>query len=158
MKHHLSIFGAILGLFVITACSSGSLPNATPTPTWVPGMGRVSGVLQVRSGENAQPVKGALLYLGETVKDSTGEESLVAFDRASSPRTTTDDQGRFVFPNIKPGNYGLFLDTVVRAYLLQNPDSGDGLLFEVSAGKEVDAGTLLYDSLPLITPKPPPYP
>lgn len=157
MKRCLSAFQVILVLLTITACSS-SLPDAAPTPTLTPGMGRISGVLQVRSGESAQAVKGALLYLGETVKDSTGTESLAAYDRASSPRAITDGNGRFAFSNIKPGRYGLFLDTVVQAYLLQNPDSGATLLFEVSAGTEVDAGTLLYDSLPLLSPQPPAYP
>jgi hypothetical protein len=98
-----------------------------------------------------------LLYLGEIIRDTTGKESLAGFDRVTSPRTTTDNQGHFVFANVRPGRYGLFLDTVVRAFLLLKPDSEDALIIEVSAGKETNLDTLLYDSLP-ISLEPKPYP
>lgn len=160
MKYHLFVLTAVLTFLGATSCSSISLLASTPTATISPDLGRVTGTLQVRSGETVQPVKDVLLYLGETIKDNRGMESLVAFDRVHSPRTTTDAQGRFVFSDIKPGRYGLFLDTVVRSFLLLKPDSEEAILFEVSAGKETDVGTLIYESLP-VTPRPTigyPYP
>jgi hypothetical protein len=106
-------------------------------------------------------MKNVTLYLAETIKDNTGREVVAAMDRVRSPRTVTDDQGRFVFPNISPGNYGLVLDYVFESYLLLKPDSQEALLIEVSAEKQIDLGTLLYDSLPLPQPTKPsivPYP
>jgi len=108
-------------------------------------MGRVSGILQVGS----HPAKNALLYLAETIKDSAGIDSFAAMDRIRSPKAVADDQGRFVFSNVPPGNYGLILDVITSSYLLMKPDSEEVLLIEVSAEKQVDLGTLLYDSLPL---------
>ncbi len=149
MKYYLLALETILVLLITTACSVASLPPITPTVTLAPGMSRVSGVLQVGSKERAQPAKNALLYLAETVKDSTGGDSFAALDRIRSPKTIADDQGRFVFSNVPPGNYGLILDVIKNSYLLMKPGSEEALLIEVSAGKQVDLGTLLYDSLPL---------
>ena len=145
MKHYLLTVEIILVFLITTACSVNLLPSITPTVTLAPGMSRVSGVLQVGS----QPAKNALLYLAETVKDSAGKDSFAAMDRIRSPKTVTDDQGRFVFSNVPPGNYGLILDVITNSYLLMKPGSEEVLLIEVSAEKQVDLGTLLYDSLPL---------
>ena len=145
MKHYLLTLEIIIVLLIITACSVVSLPPITPTVTLAPGMGRVSGILQVGS----HPAKNALLYLAETIKDSAGIDSFAAMDRIRSPKAVADDQGRFVFLNVPPGNYGLILDVITSSYLLMKPDSEEVLLIEVSAEKQVDLGTLLYDSLPL---------
>jgi hypothetical protein len=159
MKRYLLTLQTILVLLSATACSVNSLPPITPTVTLAPGMSRVTGVLQVGANGESQPAKNALLYLAETVKDSTGRDSFAALDRIRSPRTVTDDQGGFVFSNVPPGNYGLILDAITNSYLLTKPGSEEALLIEVSAEKQVGLGTLLYESLPLSPPpKPKPYP
>jgi len=149
MKYYLLALETILVLLIATACSVDSLPPITPTVTLAPGMSRVTGVLQVGTREESQPAKNALLYLAETIKDSTGSDSFAALDRIRSPRTVADDQGRFVFSNVPPGNYGLVLDVITNSYLLMKPGSEEALLIEVTAEQQVDLGTLLYDSLPL---------
>jgi hypothetical protein len=147
MKHYLTTLEIILVLLITTACSV--ISPVTPTVTLAPGTSRITGILQVGSKEGAQPAKNALLYLAESLKDSTGKDSVAALDRIRSPKTQTDGQGRFVFSNIPPGKYGLVLDVITNSYLLMKPGSEETLLIEVPAGKEVDMGTLLYDSLPL---------
>jgi len=149
MKYYLLALETILVILITTACSVDSLPPLTPTVTLSPGMSRVTGELQVGTSEESQPAKNALLYLAETVKDSTGSDSFAALDRINSPRTVADDQGRFVFSNVPPGNYGLILDVITNSYLLMKPGTEVALLIEVSAEQQVDLGTLLYDSLPL---------
>jgi hypothetical protein len=146
-------------IFFLSACSSGSLPPATPTPTLAPDKGRVIGILQVREGETKKPVSNVNLYLGATVKDSTGKDSYVGFDRLHDPRAITDDKGHFAFQNVTPGNYGLIFDNGFNSYFLNKPNTEEGYLVSVETGKEIDLGTLVYDSLPLLpTPKPYPYP
>lgn len=149
MKYYLLALETILVLLITTACSFNSLLPNTPTATLAPGMGRVTGVLQVGAREKPQPAKNALLYLAKTIKDSTGKDSVAALDRVHSPRTVTDNQGRFMFSNVPPGNYGLVLDIITNSFLLMKPGSEEALLIEVPAEKQVDLGTLLYDSLPL---------
>ena len=112
-------------------------------------MGTVTGVLMVGTGQNAKPTAGLVLYLAATIKDTSGKESVAGMDRVRSPRAYIDGQGRFVFTNVSPGNYGLVLDVVTNSYLLNKPDTGDSLVISVTPGKVVDLGTLRYDSLPV---------
>jgi hypothetical protein len=159
MKRCLFILGTILLLLTGTACSTTLSSSVTPTPTLAPGMGRVSGVLQVGTKEDRQPAQNIILYLAETIKDSTGTDSVAALDRIRSPRTVSDDKGHFVFSNVPPGTYGLVIDLITTSYLLRQPDADKPLLIQVSAGEETDLGTLLYDSLPLLSkPRAYPYP
>ena len=151
MKYYRLALDTILVLLITTACSVNSLPAITPTVTSAPGTGQVIGVLLVGVNNVSQPVNNVLLYLAETIKDSNGKDSVAALDRTSSPRTVTDDQGRFVFSNVPPGNYGLILDMVTNSYLLMKPGSEEALIIEMSAGKQVDLGSLLYASLPLLS-------
>ena len=98
------------------------------------------------------PVANAILYLAETIRGNSGEDSLAAFDRVRSPRTITNGQGRFTFMNVQPSKYGLVLDAVVNSYLLLWPGEQEAILIEISEGGGVDLGTLTYDSLPLTAP------
>jgi hypothetical protein len=122
-------------------------------------MGQLIGVIRIRDGETSHPANGIILYLGEILKDNTGQERVAAIDRVHSPRAITDEQGRFMFPNVPPRRYGLFLDTIQTIYLLPKPDSEDSLLVEILADNQLDLGLILYDSLPLPpTPGSKPYP
>jgi hypothetical protein len=160
MKNHLLTIMLVLLVAGISAClSAPQTPPSTPTPTLASDKGRVVGTIQVRYGASAQPFRNYNLYLGETVKDNTGKDTFVGLDRVHSPRATTDDQGYFAFQNMTPGTYGLVLDTGNNAFLLLKPnqEKEEAIVVAVTPGKEVDLGTLLYDSLP-IPPVPQPYP
>jgi hypothetical protein len=158
MKQSLLVLAALLGLLVATACSTETPPPpTTPTPTLAPGKGRVVGVLKVRVGDASRPVKGAILYLGEVLKDNAGQEAVAGVDRAHSPQTITDEQGRFVFSNVPPGRYGLFFDNIKVLLILFAPDTGNAMIVQASAGEQTDMGTLVYDSLPF-PPGVGPYP
>lgn len=159
MKSQWSIILATAILVVASACSSDTPVTPAPTETLRPDVGRVFGTLQIRREQTTEPVTNTILYLAPTIKDTAGNEVMVGFERASSSKVVTDIQGRFVFQNIPPGNYGLVVDKIAFSYLLLKPDSEKAMLILVIAGKEVDLGTLVYDSLPLVTsPKAPPYP
>ncbi len=117
-----------------------------PPPTLIPGMGTVSGVLQVQG----KPVKvGTLLYLGTFLKDSRGIEYTAVVDQAKSPKTYTDENGHFSFVNLPPGRYSLILNNIVNQYLLFKPDSSDYIAIDLSEGASIDLGTLDYQSLPI---------
>ena len=148
----------IIVLLAAPACSSSSILPVAPTTTLSPDLGRVFGILQIRSG-NPEPVVGVNLYLGKVLNDITGKETMVGFDRVNSPRAITDNTGHFIFHNLTPGRYGLFLDIIAESYLLGNPDSGEPILVTAVGGKDIDLGILLYDSLPLSAkPRTSPYP
>ncbi len=156
MNRH-TIIPIIFLILSSTGCSYGSVPAATPTSTLAPNMGRVIGALHVRSGEAVQPVRNAILYLARTLKDSAGNESVAVMDPVNSPKTLSDDEGRFMFPNVEPGNYGLVLFAITTSYMLNQPDTNESFVITVTAGNQTDLGTLIYSSLP-IGPRLKPYP
>jgi hypothetical protein len=108
----------------------------------------VGGILMLGDSNNKKPVGGAILYLGDTVADTSGQENLVAMDRVSSPRTITNDQGQFVFTDVPAGTYGLILDQISTSYILLQPGSSRAILIEVVEDQPTNLGELLFDELP----------
>lgn len=155
---------SILPIILLVACSSQpivqatvSAPDATATPTRsIPtpsaGAGVVTGTMLLNS-VSPEPAYPVLLVLAEVI-EVDGKPMVAGFDRATAPSTLTESDGTFIFPDVKPGKYALVVDRIMDAFLLNNPEDGGDLLFEVKPGEITDAGTLTFDSLP-ITPVPP---
>jgi hypothetical protein len=165
---------SIAGLLGLVACqSAGNLPavqsplnspmptsaarrapvDAGPTVTPDASKGLVTGVIKLRVNGEPTPVPGLIVYLGDQVSDGAGNKTGVSFDRVNSMRSITDEEGRFTFRNVPPGEFGLVLDAVRDAYMLKNPSNNQDLLIKVEAGKTADFGELVYEQLP-VTPMP----
>lgn len=120
-----------------------------PSPTYDQSKGIIKGRLLI----NNKPISDAILSLAEVIRDSEGREMVVSYDPSSSPTTTTDTQGYFVFVNVLPSKYGLILDTVIKSYLLHYPEEEDKqILITVEMSQEFDLGDLDYNSLPVQAP------
>jgi len=118
-------------------------PGAIPEPSSSSGV--IIGVVQV----NGEPVPNLSIYLAEVLTDGEGLERVASYDRINSPKAYTDESGQFVFSDIRPGRYGLVLDTVLSAYLLHLPQEDAALVISVEAGEQTEIEVLDYDSLPL---------
>lgn len=116
--------------------------------TQIAGMGRVTGILQLKTSAGAEPQPGRLLYLAEIITDANGKENAVGYDRTSAPKATTAPDGAFTFANVPPGKYGLVIDVVSQAFLLKDPKTGGDMLIEAKADAISDFGTLTYQELP----------
>ncbi len=132
------------------------LVTEEPTPTPDPALGQVAGILQLLVAGAPAPVPGQQLYLADLLKDANGVELVASYSQTTSPRAFTDAAGRFVFHNVKPGRYTLFLDTVVQSYILLKPGTQDNIFIEVAAAQTADVGTLTYDALPVSVGTPAP--
>lgn len=128
-------------------------PTTGPTPTANAARGTAVGQLALRANNAEVPLKNTGVYLAELVKDAAGKEVGASFDRATSPRASTDDQGRFTIYNAPPGRYSLVIDTIRETYMLRQPSNGNDLIIVVTAGQRTDLGRLVYSDLP-ITPQP----
>lgn len=128
-------------------------PTAAPTLTPDPTKGSVRGALSVRMNQADVAIRNVTVYLAPLVLDPSGKELAAGLDRITSPRTTTNEKGEFLFQNVAPGRYALVLDLIQSAYMLRTPADGQDLLATVTAGKQSDFGRLNYAQLPL-TPTP----
>lgn len=122
----------------VTKVVPTSIPQ-TPDPE----LGVVKGSLLLLD----KPIGNAILYLAPVITSETGGQ-MVRFDRTTSFRTVTNEQGEFNFINIPPGDYGLVIDILIEPYLLLEPE-GDSLIVTVVSNEEIDLGDLNYDDLPL---------
>jgi hypothetical protein len=151
-----ALFIILLAIFT-PACNvanSGISPEATSISQNVPTIeikvnedtGFVTGTLEFLEANDSKPVSNISLFLAEVLKDESGIPRVVSVNRADSPRAATDIKGQFVFSNIPPGEYGIVLDIVVKAYLLPEPGSDSDLLIQVEPGEIIDLGLLQYDA------------
>ncbi len=116
----------------------------TTSPTQDPNMGSVKGILLLKG----KPVENVMIYLGGLVTDDKGRELVAGYDRSSSMRAYTDENGNFTVNNVPEGRYGLILDLVTQAYLMNMPDGDQSILLTVKKGETTDLGILDYQELP----------
>jgi hypothetical protein len=122
-------------------------PATQVTATVAPDRAIITGALLVNPSA-PQPVKEAIVYLGELVSSGGTTPMAASVDRSRSPRTATDLAGRFQFINVPPGRYVLILDRIYGSYMLNDPKNGGDLIFEAKPGQVLDLGNLVYAALP----------
>lgn len=131
---------------------SGSLPPVTKVvpvaiaPTQDASMAMVMGKILLLD----EPVTNVILYIAPIITNESGGQ-MVRFERTTSIRTVTDENGNFSFPNVPVGRYGIVLDKVLDSYLLLAPGGDENLIIEITGNEHLDLGELKYDDLP-VTP------
>lgn len=127
------------------ANESGPVPEiAVPTPSL--GLGIVHGRL-IRTGQG--PVANTAVYLAEVVQAESGEtqNALLVTQPGKSPRAVTNEDGYFVFVDVEPGTYGLFVSESSDASSLYVRDeiTLEARLFEIGADSVADMGEIVID-------------
>ena len=128
------------------ATESTSTQAAADIPDTV---GVVEGSIIVNLEAGSKPLATTIIALAEVILDEQGKPKVAGYSASSAPRTISDEQGFFKIEDVKPGTYGLILDSVISSYLLADPVSGDSILVEVTGGEVTDIGQLEYDKLPV---------
>ncbi len=95
-------------------------------------------------GSVTGPFQDVVLYLGQVVLSDDGRKVAAGFTE-ESPRTSTNQNGQFVFENVPPGEYAIFYWTPLGSVMLLEPETGNDMLFSLEAGGTVDVGPLAYD-------------
>lgn len=122
------------------ANSVAVLPQVTRDPL----LGSIKGRILL----NGKPVQFADLYLAELLVNEEGKEVVFSFDRHSSLRTQTNQNGEFEFLNVPDGKYGLVYDVIVESVLLLDPRTGDQLKFIIEGGQSIETDDLDFLELP----------
>jgi hypothetical protein len=85
------------------------------------------------------------LFLATAVPTTKPEVELLELDHDLSPRALLDrSTGRFMFIDAEPGKYGLIAWEPMSSAPVPDPETGETLFFEVSAGEVLDLGTLYF--------------
>lgn len=117
-------------------------------PTQDSNLASITGFLLVEEEGKTKPIRNAILYLAPVLKDEKGVERVVSFDRFSSNKAITDENGKFTFYNVEFNKYGIVLDRVINSYLLNDPNTNLDMLFTIVEPKEYNIGELRYQFLP----------
>ncbi len=150
----------LLGILLLVACkpapgvsplNSPIQPTATPTvqskpslPEPTEGMAVIGGVIKVEHTE--QPMQGVELYLANHI-GSTPDTPMYSMDPSSAPHALTDDNGHFVFTDVKPGRYAIVVWNPFNSFLARDPETGLELIIEAAPNQTYDVGTL-YEPMP----------
>jgi hypothetical protein len=85
------------------------------------------------------------LFLASAVPTTNPEVDLLELDHDNSPSALLDrTTGRFMFLNVEPGKYGLVVWEPMSSAPVPDPETGETLFFEFSAGEVKDLGTLRF--------------
>ena len=148
---------SLISILILSSCSAA--PSATPTAvvgtpaaTMAANAGMVKGAIYVQLNGKFVPLKNTDLFLGNILISSSGTTGVAGLDQGTAPRSSTDDQGNFVFQNVPAGKYGLILYLVTHAYLLNEPDKDVSMIITVTASKVTDLGQLQYRNFPITPP------
>lgn len=124
-------------------------PSPMPTPVTSATGGGLTGQIVVAKPTGDIAVADLMIGLAEVIKGEDGVPKASGYEASMAPKATTDDYGRFVFDNLKPGLYTLILDAVVTQYQLDTVDTGETILVEIKPNEIIDIGALRYPSLPI---------
>lgn len=95
-------------------------------------------------GDNL-PYLAPSLYLGQILKPDDEPEStliLSAISIEEDPIAVQAVDGKFVFIQIPPGEYGLFIWTPMSLFLIEDVETGQPILVDVKPGEILDLGTI----------------
>lgn len=118
------------------------LPDTLEIPEPPSDKGVITGQL-LTPGPGGQPYY-ATLYLAHTIESSEdgGYPPIISFSEDENPIAQQDKSGRFLFVDIPPGEYALAIWSPISSTIIQDPDTGDYLVFTVKAGEITDLGVI----------------
>jgi hypothetical protein len=87
------------------------------------------------------------IYLGKEIsnKDSSNSSvpSVISISPSSDPLATQAQDGSFMFTNVEPGEYRLFLWSPMSLVLVKDVNTSEEIIIIVSAGKITDLGDIV---------------
>ncbi|MCJ7695594.1 MAG: hypothetical protein MUO40_09220 [Anaerolineaceae bacterium] len=124
-----------------------SFPLKVDVPEPAAGLGVIFGkVLSISEGD--KPFLNASLYLGSYIAPNEGGDNsplLVGISPDEDPKAEQAQDGSFVFKDVPPGKYGLFLYTPMSAFLMTDAKTGEYINVEVVAGQTINLGILYVE-------------
>ena len=123
-----------------SATQTHTMPDDIDIPAPSEGTAVVHGELISLSAESS-PYIAPALYLG-TLMTSENGAFLGSISVDEDPEGQQASNGKFVFTDVPPGNYGLFIWTPVNAFIIKDEKTAEPIVLEVTAGQTYDLGTI----------------
>ena len=141
MKKPSSIFLFLLIIFLVSCRTSSTSTEVKVLPSPEAGKAVIHG--QVLS-DPADHLDNTTLRLAEVYRNEDGDGAF-ALDEATSPSTISDENGNFVFVNIEPGEYVLFIGSLHTDFVVNtNPDSS-AVVYEVGPGETLEIEPIILN-------------
>ncbi len=133
----------LLMLISLVACSApqpASTPvNAFTVPTPTSGEAVVFG--RVLSSISGQPIYRVRVAFAEVLRNE--DTAIFVDDAGLSPFAETDQDGRFVVPNLQPKEYVIVVgDPLGPNDVVRDPATGLPRIWNIQAGQQIDTGDL----------------
>jgi hypothetical protein len=127
-----------------TVQSEGVLAQITPPASPQPGTATVVGqVVEVDSGD---PLGDVIVRLAEVVREEEDEgEGVFLLNHSSSPGARTDQEGYFVLPDIKPGEYVVVVgegENMNDYDIIEDGDTGKAKVWNATVDEISDWGVI----------------
>ena len=113
-------------------------PNAPP-----PSFSADTGAMTIRLAypDGSRPVRGQLFFAAGTIPVQGVDEAFIpALDAETAPSGHSDNLGVLVISEIPPGKYALTLMTPLGPILVENAETDEPIVFEITANTLTDLG------------------
>ena len=124
MKKKLLFFVLILS-FLLTACQNKEPQIQIPTPSNDQAI--IYGQILTQEGT---PLKNTSVRLADVYRGEDNDGAF-ALDEAFSPSALSDENGVYVFADIKPGEYVLFIGSINSNYMIVGNEDGSAIVYRV---------------------------
>jgi hypothetical protein len=97
--------------------------------------------------QNNSPYIAPSLFLGQIISSENGDEKedeifLGSISIEDDPQAKQAKNGTFVFTEVPPGSYGLFIWTPVSAFIVEDEDTGKPIILDVQSAEIYDLGNI----------------
>ncbi|MBW6475171.1 MAG: hypothetical protein K0B14_18735 [Anaerolineaceae bacterium] len=143
MKNHLLLI--VSTLFILSLCvvscqnQDQYILDSIPSPE--EGRANISGRLQLINQTN---IKGISVWVTPIYRSVSGE-GVYALDTSSNPYTLTDEDGYFLFEDIEPGEYILFIGDPMTKFAIVTDDNGEVRVWDILPNETNDLGVISID-------------
>jgi len=138
-KRLLLIISALIILSLcIASCQRQDQIDLAAIPSPEEGNANVFGKLQFINQANNEGIN---VWITPIYRTSTGE-GVYALDTSSNPNTFTDENGFFVFEDIDPGEYILFVGDLMTKFEIVTDDSGEIKVWDILPNESNDLGVI----------------
>jgi hypothetical protein len=143
MKNHLLLIvsATLVLLFCVVSCQNQDQYNLASISTPEEGSANVLGKLQL---VNQTVIKGISVWVTPIYRSESGE-GVYALDTSSNPYTLTDEDGYFLFEDIEPGEYILFIGDPMTKFAIVTDDNGEVRVWEILPNETNDLGVISID-------------